>query len=198
MTACQHTNRRGNTYYLQAGRTKTGKPRYYMGRKVTGTPLADVPQGYEIWEKPESAQVYVRRQRPSPVTDSERAFLEEVIRTETGMDHFIVDVDGRDLIVYWPDRDPHDVSRLMGMLFGEAENERERRTTRDWVVGHTNYQKMLRFRLVDENERLYSVDRWCFRGSIDNWFPLAAARSLPEQAERYVAHLGKQSFFELM
>lgn len=194
MTAYQHTNRRGETYYLQAGKTKTGKPRYYMGRKISGTPLASVPDGYQIWESPESAQVYVRKERVSPITDAERAFLEETIR-QAGVKHFIVDVDGHDLLVYLLDRDPEAVSGLMDLFIGESASEKL--ATYDWVVGHANYQKMLRFRLVDEDERLYSVDRWCFRGSIDDWFPLAGPRPLPEQAEKYVVHLGKDSFFEL-
>lgn len=198
MPGYQHTNRRGDTYYLQVGQTKSGKPRYYMGRKITGTLLADVPDGYEVWEKPESGQVYVRKRRRSPITDSERAFLDEAIRTRAEVKHFIVDVDGHDLIVYLLDRDPEDVDRLMGALVGTRQSESERRATYDWVVGHANYQKMFRFRLVDEDERLYSVDRWCFRGSIDDWFPLAGPAPLPEQAEKYVLHLGKESFFELM
>ena len=38
--AFQYENRRGETYYLQMGKTRTGKPNYYMGRKLKGTALA--------------------------------------------------------------------------------------------------------------------------------------------------------------
>src|SRR5208283_2786431 len=35
------------------------------------------------------------------------------------------------------------------------------------------YHQMLRFTLTDEKNRRFSADRWCFRGSIDDWFPLS-------------------------
>ncbi len=61
--------------------------------------------------------------------------------------------------------------------------------------GH--YNKMLRFTLTDEKTRQFSVDRWCFRGSIDDWFPLDCGE-LRKLVEKYCRHIGKESFFELM
>jgi hypothetical protein len=61
--------------------------------------------------------------------------------------------------------------------------------------GH--YQKMLRFTLTDETTGQFSVDRWCFRGSIDDWFFLDCGE-LRKLVEKYCRHLGKESFFELM
>lgn len=34
--AYEHRNRCGDVYVLQASQTRTGKPRYYFGRKLTG------------------------------------------------------------------------------------------------------------------------------------------------------------------
>ena len=39
--AYQHCNRRGDVYLLQAGQTRTGKPRYYFGRKLSGKPVEE-------------------------------------------------------------------------------------------------------------------------------------------------------------
>ena len=44
-TALQHVNRMGQVYYLQEGKTPTGKPKYYTGRKLTGKPLDTLPDG---------------------------------------------------------------------------------------------------------------------------------------------------------
>ena len=60
------------------------------------------------------------------------------------------------------------------------------------------FQPILRFTLMDENARLFSADRWCFLGSIDDWFPLSGYGELPKLVEKYCRHLGKESFFELM
>jgi hypothetical protein len=58
--------------------------------------------------------------------------------------------------------------------------------------------KMLRFELVNPNTREFSAERWCFRGSIDNWIPLAGYGPLAKLVEKYAKYLGQESFFELM
>jgi hypothetical protein len=69
------------------------------------------------------------------------------------------------------------------------------------VVYHSErgdlYQKVLRFTLVDEDARRFAVERWCFLGSIDNWVHLSGVGELAMLVERYVPHIGKESFFEL-
>jgi hypothetical protein len=45
-----YTNRKGRTYYLCQGVTKTGKPRYYCAREIKDTPLEQIPEGYTISE----------------------------------------------------------------------------------------------------------------------------------------------------
>lgn len=45
-----YTNRKGLTYYLCRGTTKTGKPRYYFAREVKDEPLEEIPAGYKIKE----------------------------------------------------------------------------------------------------------------------------------------------------
>jgi hypothetical protein len=57
---------------------------------------------------------------------------------------------------------------------------------------------MLRFTLVDEEKRLFDAERWCFRGSIDTWISLAGPRPLETHARKYLPHLNRESFFELI
>ena len=46
-----HTNRKGVTFYLGRGVTKTGKPRYFFAREPDkGEPVEAIPEGYEIVE----------------------------------------------------------------------------------------------------------------------------------------------------
>jgi hypothetical protein len=47
-----YTNRKGITYMLYRGQTRTGKPRYYIGRPVQGQgePVTEIPPGYTISE----------------------------------------------------------------------------------------------------------------------------------------------------
>src|SRR6266567_456869 len=47
-----YTNRKGVTYTLYRGQTKSGKPRYYFGRagQGQGEPVTELPPGFTISE----------------------------------------------------------------------------------------------------------------------------------------------------
>lgn len=78
---------------LPVGKTKTGKPRYYFGRKLTGEPVPEMPAGYEVFESPERGQVYLRRRRPTCIAPIEREIVAEGIRRMSDAEQFIVDVE---------------------------------------------------------------------------------------------------------
>ena len=56
-----------------------------------------------------------------------------------------------------------------------------------------SYHQMLRFTLRDEQTRRFFVDRWYFRGSKDDWFPLGVGK-LPMLVEDYCWHLRQGRF----
>jgi hypothetical protein len=56
----------------------------------------------------------------------------------------------------------------------------------------------MQFILEDLETREFTVERWCFRGSIDDWIPLDSSNDLKKLVQTYGAHLGKDSFFDLM
>ena len=70
-----HVNRKRDTYYLHAGKTKTGNPRYWFSKSTEGDLVAALPEGYEVYENPD-AQVFLRRIVPQLVTPSEVAVVE--------------------------------------------------------------------------------------------------------------------------
>lgn len=45
-----YTNLRGVTFYLHAGTTETGKPRYFVAKTVGPGALTAVPAGFELTE----------------------------------------------------------------------------------------------------------------------------------------------------
>lgn len=60
------------------------------------------------------------------------------------------------------------------------------------------YQGMMRFVLVNEQKRLFSAERYCFRGSIEDWIPISMdAAPLSAHLKKFLRHLGSESFFEL-
>jgi hypothetical protein len=55
--------------------------------------------------------------------------------------------------------------------------------------------------LVDEKDRTFRVQRWCFRGSIDRWIDLWESGSegkLSDLVKKFCRHIGQESFYELM
>ncbi len=110
MMAYEHCNRRGDVYLLQAGKTRTCKPRYYFGRKLTGEPVEHVPPGHEVFESPERGQVYLRKERRTCIEPIEREIVVEGIRRESNVDQFMVDVEEDCLVVYLPTRNVNDVN----------------------------------------------------------------------------------------
>jgi hypothetical protein len=45
-----YTNRKGFTFYLCQGVTKTGKPRYFFACEIKGESVEQIPNGYTITE----------------------------------------------------------------------------------------------------------------------------------------------------
>jgi hypothetical protein len=196
-TALQYENRTGEVYYLQEGKTRTGKPNYYTSRKLTGTPLAAMPEGHEFYERPETAQVVVRKIPTSPITEFERKQAEDIVRRASGLTHFVVHVESDALVVYTASHSTADADDLMEQIAGPFAASRAE-ALRDKWLRQSNYEKMLRFQLVDPDKRTYRAERWCFRGAIDRWISLHNSGPLVELVERYAKHLHRESFFELM
>jgi hypothetical protein len=199
-TALQYENRMGDVYYLQEGKTRTGKPKYYTGRKLTGTPLSAMPEGHEFYERPETAQVVVRKIPPSSITEFERRQAEDIVRRASGLKHFIVAIEGDALVVYTPSVSRADADRLFDLMTGPGFGQGSARADafREKQIRRSQYMKMLRFELVDPDGRRYRAERWCFRGSIDDWWALPGIGPLAKIVEPYARHLDRESFFELM
>lgn len=194
--AVQHVNRKGDTYYLLAGKTKTGKPKYFMSKKPDGMQVDAVPEGYEIHESPADALVHVRKVRTTRLLTFEREQVAQAIRRLAGLERFFVEVEGDSLVVYLPDTDGDRWVDRMGQALGASPARLQ--AMKEWTQTRCSYTAMLRFTLIDADGRLFSVDRWCFRSSIDNWFPLNCEEPLPKLLDIYAPHLGQESFFELM
>jgi hypothetical protein len=179
------------------GETRTGKPRHWFSTKPGGDPAEAIPEDCEIYERPENGQVLLRRARPQLIGDLEKRTVEEGIRKYARLAHFIVSIEDDSIVVYLPDLDASEASKLMedfGLAAGSGVmDDRVRR-----VVQRSRYSKTMRFVLTDPRRRRFTVERWCFLGSIDDWVFLAGPAALPNLVRKYVPHLGQESFFDLV
>jgi hypothetical protein len=60
-----------------------------------------------------------------------------------------------------------------------------------------SYTPMMQFVLNNAETREFTVQRWCFRGSVDGWISLDRSPNLSELVKTYGSHLGKESFYDL-
>ncbi len=184
-----YTNAKGKTYYLHQGTTKTGKPKYYFSMESAG-PLAEaIPEGFEIYENP-NAQVFLRRVPPKLITDEERQVVEDGMRKYAEVQDCKIDVKGNAIVVYTPNQSVEEFSQLLKGLnpfIGEAK-------VREYFTRSVQYAPMLQFILDDEKRRTFTAQRYCFRGSVDDWIDIGYG-PLTTLVKQYVKHLGKESYF---
>jgi hypothetical protein len=190
--ALVYVNRKGETYYLLPTKGRSGK--WHFARHSGPGAAEALPSGYEPWERPENGQVVVRKIKPTRITPLERRLVENAIAAQAALRHSIVDVDGDAMVVYLPNIDDGKTDELLAGTHAADDGERH---VRDEMVRRSRYAPMMRFVLLDGELRLFSCERWCFLGGIDDWYFLAGERALAELVDRYVPHLGKESFFEL-
>src|SRR4051812_38437699 len=126
-----HVNRRRDPYYLHAGTTRTGKPRYWFSRSAEGDLVETIPDGYEVYENPD-AQVFLRKVHPQVVTPFEVAVVEAGLKRYAPGQNCIVDVQKEHIIVHHAERVSLD---LEGFGF------------RELPVSYRNYMKVMRFTL---------------------------------------------------
>src|SRR6266576_4778185 len=155
MMPVSYTNRKGLTYILDRGQTKTGKPRYYFGRagQSQGEPVTGLPPGYTISESVNGV-VSLVKDRPSLIQPEELAVIKAVIHKHPEAHRYRVSVKNNRIEIYEnavPDfgallEDLHiDVMSRPGLaeqLYATEER-------------HAHYAPVLRFILLDPEQRRF-------------------------------------------
>ena len=191
--AYTYTNRKDQTYYLHQGKTKTGKPKYYFSQSDKGDTIDCIPDSYEVYENA-NAQVFLRRIQPQIITDEEIQLVRDCIKTYTQLSHFFVEAKGNKIIVHTPDQD---LDRLDSMLSPFAQLRGF--NVKEYFGKRASFTPVMRFVLSDKEKRTFYTERFCFRGSIDDWIYLGSSGgTLLSQIMLYIKHLGQESFYELM
>ena len=106
-----HVNRKRDTYYLHAGKTKTGKPRYWFSTKADGDLVESIPEGYEVYENPDS-QVFLRKIVPQLVTPAEVAVVKHGLERYAPGQNCLVDVQGDQIVVHHAEQITLDLKRF--------------------------------------------------------------------------------------
>ena len=193
-----YTNRKGVTYTLYRGQTRTGKPRYYFGRpgQDQGEPVSEIPPGFTISESVNGV-ISLAKDRPALIQPEEVAAVEAAVQQHPQARRYRVAVKGKRIEVY--EQVGPDYNALVSELHipglsrpGLAEE------LRDLEERHAHYTAVLRFTLLDPKQRLFSVERMCYLGSIDGWLELHGQTGpVAKLAHALIPTLGTEQFYEL-
>jgi hypothetical protein len=188
--ALQHTSQRGIDWFLHQGTTKTGKPKYFVAKKVGRGALAAMPAGFEFTESVNGV-VSVRRLDATPklVPDADvETVRAEVARHRHLLHHKVAA--GRDaVLVYEPvgGRPDAELVLMAKML----------RVPMGTLNARVRYEPVMRF-VVWPHGRPgdYTIERMTYSGK-GGWSYQLEQGPLAYLARKYVAAIGTEGFFEL-
>lgn len=187
----RYTNRKGKTYYLHAATTKAGKIRYVMTRVAEGA-LTKLPEEYVITENV-NGQVSVGRIKPRLITKLEEARLKSELK-KFGLANYRVAVKHTYITIYEPRYHGEDYLPMLEQMAALPETKRKILTK---IANRSSVDPVMRFCIVDKKKRLFDIERMTYRG-MGGWRSLFESMALPELTRKYLKHLGKDSFYDLM
>lgn len=174
-----YENFRGETYYLHARQTKKGNARYHFSKKLDISTCVDaLPRGYEVYEEP-NGKVYARKETKALIKPEEIAIISDGMKKHCEMSDFKLDVKKDIVYIYTIENADQILSTPLSLI-------------------HKTYETKLRFILIDEEMRIFAVERFCYLGSVDDWIDLDSSDDLKQLVGEYVQHIGQESFYELI
>lgn len=189
------TNFKDQVYYLHEGKTKTGKAKYHFSMKSEGILAKSIPDGFEIYENP-NGQVFCRKIPLKIITDEEIEIVKSGMEKYSDIKNFKVDVKKGEIMIYTSNND--EINRVEEILGGSSMAPLDDQRRKLLIASMIYYASDMKFTLVDKKSRDFIVQRYNYRGSIDDWMPISGGRGLLDQlVAEYVIHLGKDSFFAL-
>ena len=188
-----YTNRKGFTYYLCQGVTKTGKPRYYFAREIKGEPVEQIPDGYTITESVNGV-VSLSKAQASQLREEEIDAVKADVARHPKRNKYRVNVRPKRIEIYesvGPDAETliGNMSSLFPIFPGTAS-----RLSAD-LDRHAQFSSVPRFTLIDADQRAFEAERMCYLGSIDDFIHIGYG-PLEPMASNIIATLGTDEFFE--
>ncbi len=209
MKPFSYTNKRGRIFYVHVVVQSDGRTRYTMRTDRAGA-LSKLPQGFEVRENIHGG-VSVRRQRPRTFTElEERALLTAMKRIRPFA--YELDINGKAATVYasaedrkcflesldaeFADGFAEALTKALAKRYSPELVEMFRARRKEQNANRPRFYPLLRFVIVDQRQRRFAVERVCFSGE-SSWIRL---ETLPLMAAlmKYLPHLGRDSFFELI
>jgi len=177
-------NKWGQTYYVKSSTTKTGKTTFVVTKTLTEDCVSKLPDGFEVADIPTSGQFVVRKKLPTVFTNTEVQIIEKELKKNKALSDYKIDIRGDILSIFVKDK-PNLLD--FGSMFPKHLLE---------MIG--NFEEKMRVKIVIRgNSRNYIFERFNFRGSVDDWMTIGTGTDLHELAQKFIRHLGLESYFEI-
>ena len=190
-----YTSRKGLTYYLCCGVSKTGRPRYYLAREPKDEPVDQIPEGYRIAESINGV-VSLVKDRPSSILPAELELVERELRKHSPDGKYRAGIKRDRIDLY--ERTSLDFDQVLAILgpavtvpqagLDQARADMDRRA---------KYTPVMRFILTDAERRIFRAERMCYRSSMYGWLDIGRVGPVERLAPRLIPALGTDEFFEL-
>lgn len=184
-----HATRTGKTYYLHAGVTKTGKPKYFFSTKKDGTLIDTIPEGYEICENVDG-QVFLRTITKPLIQPEDLSLVQAALLRHGEEWQYKAEIKKDTITIYECGSDIAGLDQMATMYRGRPMTAAEKARS-------ARYMAVLRFVLASKQQRTFVTERFCFRGSVDDWIHIDGPADLSVHLKKYIKHLGRESMYEL-
>jgi hypothetical protein len=196
----KYTNRKGFTFYLCKGVTKTGKPRYYFAREPKGEPVEQIPAGFVISESVNGV-VSLTKARPMLILPEEIAAVQAAVQRHRKAGNYRVNVRHDQIEIYERvGADPGDLIIELqrdGLFKSELDKQILDERIRAERERYSQFTPVLRLILTDAETRTFGAQRMCYLGSIDDWIDLGYSGTAAQLAQRLIPTWGSDAFFDL-
>jgi hypothetical protein len=183
-----YQNRFGKKWCLLRKTSKTGKEQFYFSQKPGGD-APDLPPGYEAFENAQG-QVFLRKQGSAEIRQSEVDRAAAHLRRLGKNRGFEAWPAKNTVTIYEFNRTSAYLAEALGLPLSSTKIQQA-------DYNHGGRMPLLRFVLADAEQRTFFAQRYCFRGSVDDWIDLAGPGNLDALCRKFTPHLGQDSFYEL-
>lgn len=228
LNAASYINRVGHEYFVHQGITKTGKPKFFASQKREGALaklphgfiFGESINGIVTIQRPKlllvpEAEIELVKQKVAEFPHLKHYRVEAknksiLIYEPLGMDSIgaLAKVDSYSMLgnlktMFGPRFDDAmaKTAKDMGITVADLKRadtyaaEEKRKKTVEHLIQNVQYDVVMKFTL-DPILGPYCVERRCYRGE-EEWAPLGYG-PLDKMLKKYVRHIGKESFFDLM
>jgi len=193
-----HTNRKGQTYFLCQGVTKTGKVRYFFSKSAVQNTLEEIPASHHI-EESVNGVVSLVKDRKQIIQPEEIQIIETALRNHPKGNNYRVSAKGIQIIIYERQRpDAEDMVEIFGknlLMYSRQELLDGMRAILD---KNAQYIPMLYFILVDAAERTFRAERVTYSASLPEWMRICGCEPLQSLVDQIIPLLDTDEYFELI